>query len=460
MYDIIILGGGPAGYTAAERASSKGMSVLLIEKQSLGGVCLNEGCIPLKTILYSAKVLDTVRQASKYAVTANDVSFDFNKIISRKNKIVKKLLAGVKLKLKKDNIVILDGKGFVLNKKNDDFTVVCNDQTFSAKKLLLCTGSKPIIPTIEGLQDIDFLTSREALSAVELPGRLTIVGGGVIGMEFASFFNSLGVKVSIVELLDEIISGADKELCGMLRTEYAKRGVVFHLETKILSVTETEVTVLNKNRERIVIPTDRLLLSVGRKPRTERFGLECLQLKKTKNGGIWVDENMQTSQPGVYACGDVTGYSLLAHTAAREAEAAVNHIAGEKDRMSYKAIPSVIYTNPEIAWVGYTEEQLLKENIPYKILKLPMSYSGRFTAENEGTNGLCKIFVDDRNIIKGVHLLGNPASEMITAATMAIEADLNIDQWKKVVFPHPTVHEIMKDTLYTVHDASIKRTKT
>ena len=450
MFDILILGGGPAGYTAAERAGAQGLSVLLIESRALGGVCLNEGCIPTKTLLYSAKIIDAVRNASKYAVaTAGCPVIDLEKLMSRKNKIIRKSAAGIKMRLKEKNVTVIEGKGHILGKNDTVFTVACGDQTFSGKNVLICTGSSSMILSIDGIGDIDFWTSREALAVKELPHRLAVIGGGVIGMEFAAFFSALGVKVSVFEMMDEILTGTDKEIAGMLRAEYAKRGVDFYLETEITSVNEIEVTAVDKEGKQISVSADKILLCVGRKPQTEGFGLECLDLEKTHNNGIRVDEYMQTSQPGVYACGDVTGYSLLAHSASREAEVAVNRICGIKDNMSYKAVPSVVYTNPEIAGVGYTEEQLLHEKIPYAVLKLPMTFSGRFIAENEGLNGLCKILVDSNNIVKGVHLFGNPASEFITAATMAIEANMTVEQWQKIIFPHPTVHEILKEVCFT-----------
>ena len=274
-------------------------------------------------------------------------------------------------------------------------------------------------------------------------------------MEFASFFNSLGVQVTVVEMLDEILGGGmARELAGMLRAEYAKRGIKFMLSAKVVSVmpdTAEASSLIQVNYETADGPgsvvAERLLMSVGRRPVMKGFGLENLGLERTERGNVFVNGQMQTSVPGVYACGDLTGYSLLAHTAVREAEVAIHSIIGRKDTMSYRAIPGVVYTNPEIAGVGETEESLQKKGVAYRVVKLPMAYSGRFVAENEGVNGVCKLLLGSDDTVLGAHVLGNPASEIITLAGMAIELKLTADEWKKIVFPHPTVGEIFKEAL-------------
>lgn len=450
-YQLIIIGGGPAGYTAAEAAGKAGLSVLLIEKQNLGGVCLNEGCIPTKTLLYSAKTYDGARHASKYAVIVPEVSFDLPKIIARKAKVVRKLVLGVKAKLTAHNVTILAGEAQIVDKNH----VTCAGEVYECENLLLCTGSETFVPPIPGVQTVDYWTHREALDSKELPESLVIVGGGVIGMEFASFFNSLGVDVTVVEMMDEILGGMDKELSALLRADYAKRGIKFLLSTKVISIAQTAdesiqgVVVHYENTDGVgSVSAQRLLMSVGRRPVTKGFGLENLNLELTERGTIRVDEQMQSSVSGVYVCGDLTGFSLLAHTAVREAEVAVHTIIGKEDTMSYRAIPGVVYTNPEIAGVGQTEESLQAKGIAYRVVKLPMAYSGRFVAENEGVNGVCKVLLseaDDR--VLGVHVLGNPASEIITLAAMAIDLELTAAAWKKIVFPHPTVSEIFREAL-------------
>lgn len=450
-YQIAIIGGGPAGYTAAETAGKAGLSVVLFEKQSLGGVCLNEGCIPTKTLLYSAKTYDSARHASKYAVSVPEVSFDLSKIVARKQKVVRKLVLGVKGKLVANNVTVVNGEASIADKNH----VLCGGETYECDNLLLCTGSETFIPPIPGVDEVPYWTHREALDNKELPKSLAVIGGGVIGMEFASFFNSLGVEVTVIEMLDEILGGMDKELSAMLRAEYTKLGIKFMLDTKVVSLSgnvledgqaQVQVNYENAGGADSVV-AERLLMSVGRRPVAKGFGLENLGLEKTERGNIWVDGQMRTSVPGVYACGDLTGFSLLAHTAVREAEVAVHAVLGKEDCMSYKAVPGVVYTNPEIAGVGDTEETLRKKGIPYRTIKLPMAYSGRFVAENEGVNGMCKLLLAEDDTLLGAHVLGNPASEIITLAGMAIELRLTVSEWKKIIFPHPTVGEIFREAL-------------
>ena len=414
-YQVAIIGGGPAGYTAAETAGKAGLSVVLFEKQNLGGVCLNEGCIPTKTLLYSAKTYDAARYASKYAVHVSEVSFDLPKIIARKQKVVRKLVLGVKGKLTAHGVNIVQGEATIIDKN----TVECGGETYECENLILCTGSETFVPPISGVDTVPFWTHRDALDNKELPASLAIIGGGVIGIEFASFFNSLGVQVTVVEMMDEILGGMDKELSAMLRAEYAKKGIKFLLSTKVVGVAKEEngVTVSYENAEGAgSVSAEKLLMSVGRRPVMKGFGLENLNLELTERKCVKVDEHMQSSVPGVYVCGDLNGVSLLAHTAVREAEVAVHHILGKEDAMSYRAIPGVVYTNPEIAGVGETEESASAKGITCQVIKLPMAYSGRFVAENEGVNGVCKVLLDEQQRVIGSHVLGNPASEIITLA--------------------------------------------
>ena len=445
-YDVAIIGGGPAGYTAAEKAAKGGLSTVLFEKNALGGVCLNEGCVPTKTLLYSAKTYDQIKHASKYAVSAENPSFDYPKIIARKNKVVKKLTAGIRMKMKESGVEVITGEAMIQGKTDEgNILIQYAEQVFEAKNLLVCTGSESVIPPIPGVNETEYWTSREALQSKELPASLIIIGGGVIGMEFASFFNSMGTEVQVVEMLDKILGPMDKELSDMLQAEYAKRGVKFYLGHKVTGIHGQEVMV-EKDGESFTLHGEKVLLSVGRRPVTKGFGLETLALEPFRNG-IKVNEYMQTSLPNVYACGDITAFSLLAHTAVSEAEVAIDHILGKARAMSYKAIPGVVYTNPEIAGVGKTEEELQASGTPYQVKKIPMAFSGRFVAENEMGNGVCKLILAEDGTLIGAHLLGNPASELIVIAGIAIEKGMKAEELTSFVFPHPTVGEILKEAL-------------
>ncbi len=314
---------------------------------------------------------------------------------------------------------------------------------------MICTGSEAFVPPIPGLGTPGevILTNREILKLKDKPESLVIIGGGVIGGEFASLFNSLGTKGNIVENLDGILTGMEKEMAVMLRQFYAKKGVVFNLSSKVTEVKGNEV-VFEKDGQLQSVVGEKILVSVGRRPVTKGFGLENLGVELLK-GGIKVDEKMRTNVPNVFAAGDVTGFSLLAHTASREGEVVVNNLTGRNDQMRYNAIPGVVYTNPEFSGVGLTEEVAKEKNIEYKVVKLPMAYAGRFIAENEGGSGLCKVLVGTKyGEVLGVHMLGNPSSEMIYGACMAIEMEMTLKEMEEVVFPHPTVSEIFKETIF------------
>ncbi len=446
-FDIAIIGGGPAGYNAAEKAAANGLQTVLFEKSTVGGVCLNEGCIPTKTLLYAAKLADQARHAGKYGVSIEGtVTADHAKIIARKNKVVRKLTAGVKAKLTHSGVTLVNGWATLAGEKDGSILIRCNEEAYAVAYVLLCTGSETIIPPIKGLERSGYWTSKEALDTTVLPESLAIIGGGVIGMEFASYFNSMGVQVEVIEMQPEILGAMDEEISALLRSDYTKKGVRFHLQTKVVEVTPKGI-VVEKDGQTSTIPAKQILLSTGRKPNITGFGLEGLPVEADRKG-IHVNEYMQTTHPRVYAAGDATGFSLLAHTAIREGEVAINHILGIDDPMSYRAIPGVVYTNPEIAGVGQTEKELEAAHIPYRVMKLPMTYSGRFMAENEEVNGLCKIIVDAGERIIGCHLIGNPASELIVTAGIAIEEGCTIDRFKRYVIPHPTVGEIFREVIF------------
>ena len=427
MYNLGIIGGGPAGYVAAEKAAKAGLGVVLFETAGLGGVCLNEGCIPTKTLLYSAKLLEH-----------GAAPLDFPAVQKRKDKVVKKLTGGIRVRLRNAGVEVVNATASV-TKGTDGFTIIAGDNEYHAEKILVCTGSSAVIPPIPGLKESPaVVSSRELLAIEEIPESLVIIGGGVIGMEFASLFNSFGTKVSVVEMLPKILGNLDADISAMLLGQYRKKGVEFHLGCKVTSVEGNTVIFEGADGISNRISASKILVSVGRRPNLS--GVEELGLETAR--GIVVDAHMRTSVPGVYAAGDVTALSMLAHTASRQGEVAVNHILGIPDEMRYNAIPSVVYTNPEAAGIGVSEP-----GPGDRVLSLPMAYSGRFVAENDRGEGLCKIVLDAADKVIGVHLLGNGASEIISAASVAITAGLSKEDLLKTVFPHPTVSEIIRETL-------------
>ena len=458
MYDLAIIGGGPGGYVAAERAGAAGLKVVLFERKSLGGVCLNEGCIPTKTLLYSAKVYNYAMTGDHYGVYVNDPTFKYDEIVARKNKVVKKLVGGVKAAMKAGKVEVVAENATILRRDSEGIKVEAGGQAYVSRNLLVCTGSEAAVPPFPGLKEAGdvIVTNREILALKEQPKELVVIGGGVIGMEFAAFYSTLGTKVTVVEMLPKILGPLDDEISTMLQGVYAKRGINFCLSCKVTAIEGNTVVYEDPKGQVCRVSGDKILVSVGRRANLQGFGLEKLGVAYVENKagrpvGIKVDEKMRTNIPGVWAAGDVTGFSMLAHTASREGEVAVNNILGKPDRMRYNAIPGVVYTNPEVVGVGLTESEAKAKGIDYTVVKLPMAYSGRFVAENEGGEGLCKIIVGSKyREVLGVHMLGNPCSEIIAAACIAIEGEMTLEQLKEVVFPHPTVAEIIKETAFSL----------
>ena len=451
IYDLIVIGGGPGGYLAAERAGQAGLSVLLFEKRALGGVCLNEGCIPSNALLNSAKIADHAKHGNKYGVIAENVSIDHKVVVNRKDKVVKTLVAGVSMKMKKNKVTVVNNEAVIRGRSADGFVVKAGDDEYTGKRLVIATGSVPSMPPIpglhEGYKDGYVLTNREILDITEIPGKLVIIGGGVIGLEMASYFNSAGSRVTVVEMLDHIAGPTDREISTILLNSYKKKGVDFRLSAKVTEITGSEV-VFETKEGRQSVPFDKVLVSIGRRPFTEGLGLENIGVE-TERGRIKTDEYMKTNIPGVYAIGDVNGVSMLAHTAYREAEVCISNILGKRDIMRYNAIPSVIYTNPEVGGVGETEESAKEKGLDVEIVKLPLTFSGRYIAENTEMDGIVKVIMDKRyRTVLGVHMIGSYASEIIYGAAMMIESEMRVEDIRQIVFPHPTVGEVLKEIMW------------
>ena len=455
IFDLIVIGGGPGGYLAAERAAHAGLKTLLFEKRSLGGVCLNEGCIPSKALLNSAKTYDHARHAADYGVTCSDVKIDQAAVVARKAKVVRTLVNGVKAKMKMHGVTVVMEEAVITGKTGEGFTLSAGGNTYTGKKLIIATGSSPAVPPIPGVKENlgDFvMTNREVLDLTQIPGKLTVIGGGVIGLEMAAYYATVGSQVTVIEMLDHIAGPTDRQISTLLQKELEKKGVTFLLSHKCLSVEPGKVWAEAPNGEKIAVAADKVLLSIGRRANTQGIGLETIGVNVERTG-IPTDPMCRTNVADVYAIGDVNGHHMLAHTAYREAEVAVSNILGKKDAMRYNANPSVIYTQPEIASVGKTEEECKEKGIDYEVSQLSMRYSGRFVAENEGADGLCKIIVDKkrRNIL-GVHMIGAYTGEIIWGAAEMIEMQLRVTDARQIIFPHPTVSEIIRETLWEFPD--------
>ena len=453
LFDLLVLGGGPGGYLCAERAAQGGLKVCLFEKRALGGTCLNEGCIPTKTLLNSAKMFRHATESAAFGVTAQGISYDHAKVVERKNKVVKTLVSGVGATMNANKVTVISANAVIQGRVESGFSVEADGQVYTGRRLAIASGSETVVPPVpglkEGLSSGFVLTNREVLDEKALPKKLVAIGGGVIGLEMAYYFASVGVEVTVIEMMPKIAGATDPEICKVLTDACVKRGMTFKLSSKVLEVKGGSV-VYEENGEKKEIACDKVLLSAGRKPATAGLGLESLGLEMDR-AAIVVDRHMCTTVSGVYAIGDCNGKLMLAHTAYREAEVAVNHMLGKPDEMRYDVIPSVIYTDPEVASVGLSREAAESRGITVKEVKLPMSYAGRYLAETEGGKGFIKLVVDtDKNRLVGCHMVGAYASEIIMTATMMIDIEMPPNRLEKLVFPHPTVAEIIREAIFHI----------
>lgn len=451
IYDLIVIGGGPAGYLASERAAQEGFKTLLIEKRFIGGVCLNEGCIPSKALLHSAKVYDYTKNGSFYGVTCSDPFLDHKAVMKRKNKVVKTLVGGIRAQLKKLGVTVVEAEAYIKGKNTEGYEVQAADALYAGKRLLIATGSIPLMPPIKGLKEGYekgfVLTNREILDLDIVPNDLVVIGGGVIGLEMASYFNMAGSNITVVEMLDHIAGNTDREISELLLKNCISKGMKFNLNSKVVEVTDTGVVYESEDGAHTV-KADKVLMSIGRRAATEELGLENIGVI-LERGAIKTDVRGKTNIPEVYAAGDVNGIYMLAHVAYREAEVCINNMAGKRDIMRYNAVPSVIYTNPEVAGAGETPETCKQKGIEFEESKISMMYSGRYVAENKATDGFCRILVE-KNTKKliGVQIIGSYASEMIYGASLMIEEELRVEDVKQLIFPHPTVSEVIREGIF------------
>lgn len=452
FFDIIVIGGGPGGYHFANLVAKNNFSVALFEEKGLGGTCLNEGCIPSKSLLKSAKIADEISNSTEYGILVENILINQLEIIERKNRLINKLALGVRGSLRKNKVKLFFSHADILQQDGNTFFVSCENEIYACSKLVIATGSEVLFPNIkgveEGLKSGVVLSSREILNLTEIPKKLTVIGGGVIGLEMASYFNAVGSKVTVVEAADKICGNMDVECSNILLKNLSNRGINFKLNAFATEICESGVTIkVADNFE--FIASDKILMAVGRKPNVSNFGLEKLNLEYTAKG-IAVNEFMQTSLENVFAIGDVNGKVMLAHTAYAEAEVCADYLINKVTHLNYDNIPSVIYTLPESSWVGINEKTANEQGINFAVKKLSMAYSGRSVVEEPSLDGLCKMLIDiDKNTIIGATIIGGYASEIIAVISNLIALEVSIDKILRLIFPHPTIGEIIKDTLNT-----------
>ncbi|WP_337566720.1 dihydrolipoyl dehydrogenase [Prevotella sp.] len=435
-FDIIIIGGGPGGYKTATYAASKGLTVLVVEKAEFGGTCLNCGCIPTKTYARNAEIIQTLKEADIYGLDELSFSFNFKTAYERKNNVIDALRNGISTLLSAPGITVVKGEAVLKSASS----VSVNGEEYSAKNIIIATGSESKTLPIADLDADMICDSTWLLSTDTLPKRICIVGAGVIGMEFASILNSFGCEVSVVEFLKECLPALDGDIAKRLRKCLEKRGVAFYMQSGLKSAAKGKVVFEKKGKE-TELETEKVLLAVGRKPNVEGLGLDEVGIAYDKKG-ITVTDMMQTSVPGVYAIGDVNGRQMLAHAAEMQGKRAVNSILGLQDDIRFDIMPAAIFTNPEAACVGKTEELLKAEGMEYICQKHYYRANGKALAMNE-TEGMLKLLADKDGLIIGCHVYGAHAADLVQEVSVLMCRNTTLQQLHDMTHIHPTLSEII-----------------
>ena len=458
-YDLAILGGGPGGYVAAIRAGQLGLKAAVIEEGQMGGTCLNWGCIPTKSLLHSAEVYQTARHGNIFGITTGEVGFDYAQIAARKDQVVSQLRRGVAQLVKSSGGTIIHGRGVIQSPTT--IAVEGQDaQVVSARNIIVATGSVPFMPPIPGIDGAKVLNSDQVLSLTACPASVTIIGGGVIGVEFASLFNALDREVTIIEMMDEILPGIDAEVAGVLRKSLEKKGVRIHTSAKVTAIESSDRAIcrFEQNGQALAVDSESVIVAIGRKPRSQDIGLENIGITTTR-GVIPVNDHMETLVKGVYAIGDVTGKMMLAHVASEQGIVAVENVAGNHHRMGYNIVPSCIYTNPEVAVVGLTEAEAVRQGLTVKVGRFPVAVSGKAMIAGE-KEGLVKIVTDESTgEVLGAQIIGPKATELISGIGVAMTLESTVDEIAKTIHPHPTLSEMIMEAALDVSAGSIHQAR-
>ena len=460
-FDIIVIGGGPGGYVAAIRAAQLGFKTAVIEEKHLGGICLNWGCIPTKALLKSAEVNNLIKHADEYGIKVSSSEIDFKKIISRSREVSKKLASGIGHLMKKNNITVIEARG-KLNGPNQIRAFFSNGETedIKTKNIIISTGARArILPNLE--PDGKFIwTYKEAMVADTLPKNLLVVGSGAIGMEFANFYNSLGTKVTVIELAGTILPVEDNEISKLATKEFSNQGINIKTNTTISNLkklkSEVEVELKNsKNNKVELVKFDRIISAVGIVGNTEDIGLEGGKVKVDK-GSILTDENCKTDEANVYAIGDVAGAPWLAHKASHEAVAAIEHIAGLGSHpLKKENIPGCTYTNPQIASVGLTEKAAKEQGYNLKVGRFPFMANGKAIASGKESGLIKTIFDNETGELLGAHMIGSEVTELIQGFVLAKTFEATEEDIMRTCFPHPTLSEMMHESVLDAYDKAL-----
>ena len=459
-YDLLIIGGGPGGYVAAIKGAQLGLSVGLIERDKVGGACLHKGCIPTKALIQSTHVYELFRRSKEFGIVTKGVRADFSEFHNRKQTIVNRLFGGVEHLLKKNKVDILKGTGQIISPGK----VLVKDgsktkEEVSAKNIIIATGSSPVV--FKGLphDKKNVLTSDDILELKEVPSSLLIIGGGSVGIEFAYIYNALGCEVTVIEVMDEILPTSDKDVGSALKRCLSKKGIKFLTQTELdhIEIREdsVETTVKKSDGKKETLQSEKVLLAMGRKPETEDSGLEALNLEF--NGRfIDVDENMQTSQSGIYAIGDITGPPLLAHVASAQGLFVAHNVAGvDYPPINDNTIPKVTYTNPQVASVGMTQEEAELADYDLKVARFPFISNGKAQTIGE-EEGFIKVITDKSSgEILGVHLTGHEVAELIGGMSLAMNLEATNLEVSANIYPHPTISEVFSEVFHMIEGKAI-----